>query len=157
MDFHVEAAEFLGHREALFPPFSKVGRAWKFISGTWEDKIGDLEIADRAAELVGAGVEFPADHHRGFTGFVGRARIAQDCREDTSVMDNECVVADFRNKRPGMVSHNKSRQHDEGVCGGDEKAPFLKVVNATFGKVNAGVDFGKAGGPVKLMVNPAQA
>lgn len=146
MEFYAETAEFIREGEAFFAPLFKVWRAGNGVCSAREKDVGDFEVADGAAEAGGSGVEFSAQKQRGFAGFVGGAGIAENSGEGAAFVDDDGVVADLRDKRPGVVAHDETGQDDEGVGGGDEKTPLREVVNAALGEVNARFDFRHAGG-----------
>ena len=70
MEFDAKGAEFVGEGEAFFAPFSEIGRARDGVGGAREKEVSDFQVADGATEVGGSGVEFAAEEHRGFTGFV---------------------------------------------------------------------------------------
>ena len=72
---------------------------------------------------------------------MGWPGVSEDGWISTPLVDHDRIVSDLRNERAGMIAHDETRKHDEGIDRGDEKTPFLEVMNAPLGEVNAVFDF----------------
>ena len=145
MERDAETAELVDEGLAFRLPLFQVGWRVFWFGRAWENDIGDLQIADRAAEVGGIAVEFAAEQERGFTSFVRGAGVAEDCWEGTTLVNHHGEVAHFRNKRPGVVAHDETGKNDEGVHRGDKETPLLEIMDAAFGEVDTIFDFLNAG------------
>ena len=115
MQRNATASEFVHKGLAFGAPFFQVGWRVFGFGGPGENKIGDLQIADRAGEVRGFAVQFAAEQKRSLAGFVRGAGIAEDRRERAPLVDHDRVITDLWNERPRVVTHDEARKHDEGI------------------------------------------
>ena len=87
---------FIDERLATRLDLVQVRRAKRKICCSWENKIGNFEVAHRPIIRCGECVNFFGDAQRCFAGFIIWSNIAHDCWINSLAENNDYIISNFR-------------------------------------------------------------
>src|SRR5271165_5561118 len=103
------------------------GSRW-FFRRPRKDDVCNIEIARRPVVRVRSRVELSADPERRFAYFVRRPGIADECRVEFPLENDDCKISEFRLKWMGRLPEHETGQHDERIRFRDKETILLQIV-----------------------------
>ena len=117
------ATYFIDERLATRLDLVQVRRAKRKICCSWENKIGNFEVAHRPIIRCGECVNFFGDAQRCFAGFIIWSNIAHDCWINSVAENNDHIISNFRT----ISSAGESTWNNDVWIGrADQKAESLQ-------------------------------